>query len=145
MLRENQDDINIVDFKLSVTDAFVTSDEEYEIGDLFRDGDYFHRVSVANGGVWHRALGWLEDSDSAKFSHSLFLKATARVVEGGYHPPFKVTVKHMLRSTFAKDGKPIVSKDIDHLDVLIPELHLKNKAVVTGLLTDEMNKRVGLA
>lgn len=145
ILRDSQEDINIVDFRMTVTDAFLCSDETYDIQQLFRDGDYYNRVSVANSGVWHRSLGWMDDAESAKLSHSLFLKATARLADGKFEPPYVVTIKHMLRSTFAVDGKPVASNDIAHLDYLIPLLHQKNKIVVSNLLTPEMNKRIGLA
>lgn len=144
IFREHQEDINIVDFRLSVTDAFVSEAESYDISELFKDGKYYKRLEVANDGVWHRSLGWMEDEEAAVVSHALWLKGTARLSKGKYLPPYRVTAKHMLRSVVAIDGVPQSSSDLSDLDRLISLLHEKNKEVVAGLLTDEMNKRVGL-
>jgi len=141
LVRSVQEDVNIADFRLQVTDQFAASVERYNVDDLFNPASqYLSPLALDGRQLWNSAVGWFEDQGNVSFSDMLSVQVQGHDNGTRIGAPYLVTIQHYGRATTA--GEPV--PEIDRLDDVISTLHLRNKAAVSDLISQTMRERIGL-
>lgn len=141
LVRSKQTDVNIVDFRLQVTDQFRAADEVYKATDLFTEGNrYLSPLAYDGRQIWNNAVGWFETEGDVRYSDTLAVQAQGHEDGSTVTAPYLVTIQHFVRAVTAGDPAP----EIERLDEVITKLHERNKNVIGEILSKDMRERIGL-
>lgn len=140
-LRRQQPDLNIIDFRLQVTDQFVAQVEDFDASDLLNaDCTYIPKFAFDGRKVWNAAAGWYDKSGDLTFADTFAIQVQGRGEDNSVKAPYLFTVQHFGKATTPGNPAP----DIERLDEVTNILHDRNKVVIASALSNEAKQRIGL-
>lgn len=147
LVREEQDEVNIIDFNLEVDDKFTSEVEDYIIRDVFRDSEYFNISPIFSSGIWQSRAGWVEAFPDISVVHTLTMQCSG-VYEGrDFRAPYGVSVRHLVNVVRKGNNESDLSDNDEvasYIDQAADLAHARNKAVLSALLEPRMAERIGL-
>lgn len=135
---------------LAYRDVFFNDDpSNYSAADVFRrDSRYLAPMAFESGGTWRHWLTWMEPTPGADFKSYSSLGIDARVLpsEGEGDSGTHVTdIAHRQQIVGNQSGDVGVEWSDENLIRAWDAAHEVNQKVISGLLTTEMLRRIGLA
>lgn len=142
--------LNLTASGLAYRDVFFNDDPSaYSADDVFRrDSRYLAPMAFDSGGTWRHWLTWMEATPGAEFKSYSSLGIDARVLpaDGEKDSDIHVTdIAHRQQIVGNKNGDMSVEWSDENLARAWDAAHEVNHKVISGLLTTEMLKRIGLA
>jgi uncharacterized protein (TIGR04255 family) len=138
-------DINIKSIVLQYIDSFKFEGElkNYSVFELIdRDSGYIPPAFSPSSHFWHVHIGQYENLDTC-IGGSLLNRVHLDSVQTGDIVEAKIDSTHQY---FLDEGVPRRPSDFEGLqEELFNKLHLKNKSTLKEILTDEVQKTIGLA
>lgn len=141
IVAEIQPNIQIMEYRLAVTDTFFTESDSYLLSDLFADrAPILSPVIREDAEIWHVNVGWVDVAQASRTFETVQAQSTGQ--REGYEGrgPYAVTLAHMLRTSV--DQNP--HRDLSSMSSIISDLHVRNKALLLKNLRPDVLGRIGL-
>jgi len=132
-------------FGLQYTDKFVfEEDKPYSHGALFKtNSNYLNANSFDCGDRWHCNSGWFEKLDTSRCLHQLNIDNSQVLLEGKMQLVSTILHNAVVLREPSEQFNLSLDKDA-HLNTAFQQLHIKNKAMLSNLLNEEMANRIQL-
>jgi len=148
VLQNPQNPRQVISVALRVRDEFYAA-AGHQASSALVQSKFVSGLVLAQDSTWHNNLGWFEPiSDSPVLNH---LNISTRNDTFGDEARRSLQISHLQQIRLEDADRPPLIADqsaaaaaVDAIELMMTELHIRNKRVMTELLTPELASRIGL-
>lgn len=136
-----QEKLMVSAMHLTVEDVFLSSDDEFVIGDVLNKSDKIPPFALKAGGPWNSYFSWIvEENQKVRTLHACDIDVSVGSEDG------RVAITHAQTRNTGVDLpiNEVCGDGFARLDAMMEEMHASNKALMRDLITVDLNERIGL-